>query len=458
MKKLDIEKYRDDYRKAIEWNKPFYFERPPIFSPAAAAQEGYGACRMMFKFGIVWIPWQYTNFIEEGLSFHETAYLGDWPSLTKFHIKGPEALKFLSYHCTNDLSKFEIGQIKHAILTNEQGKLAGEGILYKISENEYKYMGAGGFWLDELFKQSHWNAKAKIDTPDTFVFHVQGPKSLAIMEKVTGESLRDIRFLRSRMSKIGNIEVRILRMGVTGELGYEVHGPSEYGNDVWVAIHEAGKEFGIKLVGGRSQFIGHVEHGFPTFGWDYLDAAQATPGKSISTHITVDLKGGSYEWSDLSELTRSPLGLGWEKEVSLDTHDFLGRDALVAEVKAGGPARRLVGLVWNSEEVIDVYTALFREGPIPTPMEIPRVGYKWGMEPDKVLKDGKVVGCSTSRAYSPYLRKMISLCTIDKELTEPGTKVTVVWGDRVGPQKEIGATVVKLPFKEDKRRIDVSKI
>jgi glycine cleavage system aminomethyltransferase T len=53
---------------------------------------------------------------------------------------------------------------------------------------------------------------------------------------------------------------------------------------------------------------------------------------------------------------------------------------------------------------------------------------------------------------------MISLCVIDRDLTEPGTPVTVVWGDRGKPQKEIRATVSKVPFKEDRRRTDVTKL
>jgi vanillate/3-O-methylgallate O-demethylase len=428
--KLDIEKYREDWMKATQWEKPFYIERPPLFGPAAAAQEGYGACQVMIRFQANWIPWQYTNFVEEGSSFHETAFIGDWSSLIKFHIKGSEALKFLSYHCTNDLSRFETTQLKHAIQTNEQGKVAGEGILIKISDDEYRYQGGGGYWMHYLLQQGQWKAEAKIDSPDTFVFHVQGPKSLAILEKVTRESLRDIR--------------------------YEVHGRSEDGNDVWEAIYEAGKEFGIKRMGRRSQIIGHIEAGIPTVARDFYPAAGSTPAKS-KVHSIVTT-GGSYEWSDISELMHSPFELGWEKEVSLNTHEFLGRDALSAEVKSGGPARRLVGLVWNSDDIIDLYGAFFRDGPIPTPMEMPRESAKLAMDPDKVLKDGKVVGCSTSRVYSPYLRKMISLCTIDKGLTEPETKVTLVWGDRGGPQKEIRATVIRLPFKEEKRRIDVSKL
>jgi glycine cleavage system aminomethyltransferase T len=155
---------------------------------------------------------------------------------------------------------------------------------------------------------------------------------------------------------------------------------------------------------------------------------------------------------------RSPFELGWDKEVPLDTHEFMGREALIAERDAGGPARRIVGLKWNSEDVIDVYAALFRPGPIPAQMDMPRTIHRHALDPDKVLHDGRVVGCSTSRVYSAHLRQMISLCVIEKHLTEPGTDVIVVWGDRGGPQKHIRATVAKLPFKEDKRRIDVSKL
>src|SRR5438552_1321281 len=115
MTQLDIKKYRSDYAKSLEWEKPFYVERPAVFSPAAPAQEGNGAVSMMWRFISEWLPWQYTNFIDESLSFHETAYLGDWSALTKFRVKGSDALKFLGAYTTNNLGKFETGQIKHAI-------------------------------------------------------------------------------------------------------------------------------------------------------------------------------------------------------------------------------------------------------------------------------------------------------------------------------------------------------
>lgn len=454
--RLNIDEYRDNYRRSLEWEKPFYLERPAVFSPAAAAQEGNGGCSLMYRFISEWIPWQYSNFIDEGLSFHETAYLGDWSALTKFRVKGPDALRFLGAYCATNLARFDVGQIKHAIQTNEQGKVAGEGILYRISDEEFRYSGGGAFWLNHWFQQGRWKAEARIDSADEFVFVVQGPKSLHVMEKVTGERFRDLKFSNTRMTRIGTHPVRILRTGVTGELGYEIHGPSEIGNEIWTAIHGAGEAFGLRRLGGRSMLISHVEGCFPTIGRDFWPAT--TPSMGHSRAHTIDHRGGSYEWNDPAELMRSPLELGWERTVSLDTHDFMGRDALRAERAAGGPERRIVGLSWNSDDVVDLYAAMFREGPMPAPMEMPRMIQKHALDPDKVVKNGKVVGCSTSRVYSAWLRQMISLCVIDKDEALEGNEVKVVWGDRGGVQKEIRATVKKVPFKEDKRRIDVSAL
>jgi vanillate/3-O-methylgallate O-demethylase len=411
----------------------------------------------MWKFISEWIPWEYTNFIDESLSFHDTAYLGDWSALTKFRVTGRDALNFLSRYCVNDLSRFKTGQIKHAIQTNEHGKIVGEGVLYKISDDEYRYSGGGAYWLNYWFQQGKWDGRAVIDSADEFVFAVQGPKSLYVMEKASGESLRDLKFSHTRMTRVGDHAVRILRTGVSGELGYEFHGPSEIGNELWLAVAAAGEEFGLRLLGGRSQLVSHVEGCFPTIGRDFWPAVSALGGSGSRAHL-IQSSGGSYESSDPAELMRSPFELGWAREVSLDTHDFIGREALLAEHKAGGPARRMVGLKWNSEDVIDVFASLFRPGPPVMPMELPRNNHKHAIDPDKVLKDGKVVGCSTSRVYSAHLRQMISLCVIDQNLTAPGTEVTVVWGDRGKPQKEIRAIVSEVPFKADRRRTDVTKL
>ena len=104
-----------------------------------------------------------------------------------------------------------------------------------------------------------------------------------------------------------------------------------------------------------------------------------------------------------------------------------------------------------------MYASLYRKGQPYHFMDMPRDqrGFHWA---DKVMKDGKLVGVTTSRGYSYYFRQILSLCPIDVDCSQPGTTVTIIWGNPDEPQKEIRATVAPAPYKEDKRRIDVSKL
>ena len=111
-------------------------------------------------------------------------------------------------------------------------------------------------------------------------------------------------------------------------------------------------------------------------------------------------------------------------------------------------------LVWNAEDVLDVHASLFRDGDPYTFMDMPRDqrGFMWA---DRVTRNDEEIGVSTSRGYSYYFRKMLSLCTIDVAHADSGTDVTVVWGEPAGPQKEIRAKVTPAPYKQDNRRVDL---
>ena len=90
-------------------------------------------------------------------------------------------------------------------------------------------------------------------------------------------------------------------------------------------------------------------------------------------------------------------------------------------------------------------------------MEMPR-DQRGFMYMDKVMKDGRLVGVSSSRGYSYYFRKMLSLCTIDVTQSELATEVEVVWGNPAKPQKNIRATVAQAPYKRDNRRADFNAL
>ncbi|HEX6355728.1 hypothetical protein [Actinophytocola sp.] len=98
---------------------------------------------------------------------------------------------------------------------------------------------------------------------------------------------------------------------------------------------------------------------------------------------------------------------------------------MVADFAAGGPARVLVGLMWNDSDVAAVLGSLLGEGDVPEQMELPR---RLGPSFDQVLVAGQPVGVSTGRTVSPHLRAMISLCVVDREHSTPGTELVVIWG------------------------------
>jgi len=157
---------------------------------------------------------------------------------------------------------------------------------------------------------------------------------------------------------------------------------------------------------------------------------------------------------------RNPIELGWAHTVKFD-HEFVGRSAL--ELEAASPKRQMVTLVWNPEDVLDVYASQFRAGEHYLPMEPSHSSQYKGrhqMWADQVLKDGNVVGVSSGRMYSYFYRQMLSLCSLDVEVAVQGTEVTVLWGDPGTRQKTIRATVSRFPYLNENRneRVDVSAI
>src|SRR5262249_47507898 len=159
----------------------------------------------------------------------------------KMRVTGRDALKFFSAIGVNSFAKFEVGQAKHIILCNHAGKIMGEGVLMKLAEADYLFTsGPGVAWADYQFRKSDYEAEASQIGPRQFILQVQGPNSLFVMEKATGESLRDIGFMRFRDSQISNIGFKVLRQGMAGEIGYELHGPIEHAQRIFDSLLEYG--------------------------------------------------------------------------------------------------------------------------------------------------------------------------------------------------------------------------
>jgi glycine cleavage system aminomethyltransferase T len=275
----------------------------------------------------------------------------------------------------------------------------------------------------------------------------------------SSDALLDTKFMWVTPLTIAGKQVWALRQGMSGEVGFELQGPAEYGKEIYRAVLDAGQEFGIRRMGARVAMINHLEAAYPTIATDYIPAIF---DEDMAEYLEVFLSSmpsfaqpayiaGSYPGAGISEYYRSPVELGWASTVNLD-HDFLGRDALATEKAA--PRRVLRTREWAGEDVTDVYASLYRQGPNYTYMEMPRDqrGFMWA---DRVTRDGSDIGVTTSRGYSYYYRRMLSLAVIDASQAETGGDAEIVWGNPGDPEKVIRARIAPAPYKSDHARGDL---
>ncbi|MCW1932371.1 aminomethyl transferase family protein [Pararhodobacter zhoushanensis] len=409
--------------------------------------EGYFTTR--------WGQPEYTDWQDESLSWKEGCYIGDWSFLWERRFRGPDVLKLFSDVSVNNFDNFAIDQSKHVIHTEESGKIIAEGVLTRLSDDEVMLFGRGTFWVDHKLRHGSYNVQSQAD--DWFNFQVQGPDAIHVVEKASGQSLRDVKFMHNGHITIAGCKVLALRQGMAGELGFELQGDINRSAEVYAAILEAGRDVGIRRLGGRTAFINHLEACFPTIVTDYLPAIFEPSMQAYLDEFRAALPAfastfnvaGSFEGGRISDWYRSPVELGWANRIHLG-HDFIGRDAL-AEEKAN-PRRVIRTLVWNPEDVSTVYTSLFQKEGLPYDwMEMPR-DQRGFMYCDRVMKDGRDIGATTSRGYSYSFREMLSLATIDVAEAEIGSAVSVLWGAPGRPQIAIRATIAQAPFKQDNRR------
>ncbi|GAB3618388.1 aminomethyltransferase family protein [Okibacterium endophyticum] len=413
-------------------------------------------------FGGFYEPFEFSGWVDESMSWKENCYIGDWSPMTKMRITGPDAVRFFSDHTVNSYKAFDVGQAKHAVFCNANGNIMGEGILMRISEDTLHL--TSGFavpWAFYLLEQGGYDVVADDVTEKYTIQQVQGPNALALLEEVTGEDLRDIRFMHFRTASIDGMEFEILRQGMAGEIGYELHGDWDEGAAVYQRIWEAGQKHGIRRLGGRTKLVNHIEACFPTPTIDFVPAwfddgvegfLEWVQGNSWRPVEFFRTHSGSVVSSDGKALFRNPVELGWGRSVKFD-HPFLGDEALRAVVESA--SRTIRTLVWDSGDVVDIVASLFEKDETPfKPFEWPR-SMLGNVIADRVLVDGDEIGHTTSRAYSYYFREMISLAVIDVEHAAIGTRVEVLWGDPGQRQKVVRATVAPAPYKEDKRKTDV---
>ncbi|MBE3581724.1 MAG: aminomethyl transferase family protein [Thermoanaerobacteraceae bacterium] len=417
----------------------------------------------------VLVPYEYTGYKDEILASKTTAWIGLSLMLSPvYDVKGPDAVKFLNSICVNDFSNLGDKGIRHAVICNEKGQILADGVVIKIAEDTFRT-----YWLnppiDYLVKTSGMDVVGEDITRKEYFIQIAGEKSLEILEKVCECDLHDIKFATHRMAKMGNKEIRIIRLGMTGNLAYEVHGPIEDFDEVYQRIWEAGKSFGAKKLGFRAYCMSHTEGGFPNIHIHYPPPwFESDEGRyAVDGGLSAYLKGRpDLAWYNMNRRLMGSVGdeldvrfvtpydVGWGHLVKFN-HEFPGRKAL--EKIAQNPPRTVVTLEWNADDIAAVYATQFRGREVEPCERIDAepldqyyldntAGGVFIYRADWVMANGKKVGISTGRICSYYYNRMISLGFIDRQYAEVGKELTLIWGTPGTPQKEIRVKVARYPY------------
>jgi glycine cleavage system aminomethyltransferase T len=412
---------------------------------------------------------EFTNWRDEQRAWKETCALLDQSHhMTDLYVEGPDALKVFSDLGVNSFKNFKVNQAKQFVACNPHGYVIGDAILFYLDENKFNLVGRPPVhnWVQYNLEARGYKVLAERDERSaanqgrrkTFRYQVQGPQAVRVMEKVTGKPVPDIKFFHMDEFQVAGRRVRALRHGMVGQPGWELFGPWADGDRVRDAIIQAGQEFGIRQVGSRAYPTTCLESGWIPSPLPAIYTGAELMGyrqwlSATGYEATASL-GGSFYAEDITSYYLTPYDLGYAQFVKFD-HDFVGRPAL--EKMASKPTRKKVTLVWNGEDFTRIFGSLVAGGDITKYVDLPLANYAT-LPYDKISRGGKTIGISTYTGYTYNERAMISLGVVENEYGEPGTEVTVAWGEEGGgsskptverhKQVEIRATVATVPYAE----------
>jgi glycine cleavage system aminomethyltransferase T len=412
---------------------------------------------------------EFTNWRSEQRSWVETCALLDQSHhMTDLFIEGPDALRLLSDVGVNTFANFGVGKAKQFVAVNPDGYLIGDAILFHLEDELFDLVGHPMVidWVTFNLERGDYQATLERDDnsavrtagpPTLYRYELQGPTAAALIEQVSGAPLPDVKFFNMAEFEIAGRRVRGLRHGMAGQPGFELFGPWTDSDAVLAALLEAGKDHGLVRVGAKAYSTANLESGWVPAPMTALfsDDPLMQEYREWLPVAKVGSIGGSLDSADISDYYLTPYDIGYGKTVKFD-HEFIGRAALerMAESLAGTPSRTKVTLVWNADDVTAAIGSLYRPGPGAKFIDLPKARYATHHE-DTVLKDGAAVGISLDCGYLANERVMVSLAVVDQELAEPGTEVTVLWGEQPNSAKptveehrqvEIRATVAPAPF------------
>lgn len=357
-------------------------------SPHFGSHVAHGAKGFMDFAG--WeMPEHFSSLEQESKACREAAVLFDGHQMGEIYVQGKEANAAIQKVCAADI-KPSPGRCYYTAILNEDGGIVDDLVVLCLAPDQY-LLTAAAFNVHKTpgWLKSHMDdLDVEIDdqTNGTTIIELQGPKSRDILQPITEADISNeaLPYFRCVKTKIAGIDCVLARLGVTGELGYEIIYDPAYAWTMYEALVEAGKPHGMELCGNKTVGIFRLEKVY---------------------HIYT---------REIDEAT-NPLEAGLDGFVQLDKGDFVGRDALL-KIKDNGVERKLVGYEVDSPPVVI--------GP-GTPIQI----------------DGQEIGQATFAAHSPTLGKVIGLGYVPVAQSGIGTALTIV-----APSGPLSAKIVETPF------------
>jgi aminomethyltransferase len=354
-----------------------------------------------------------THHEHEYNAIRNAAALIDVSPLYKYMVTGRDATRLVDRLITRDATKLSVGQVAYTPWCDEQGKVIDDGTVSRLGEQRYRWTSADPSL--RWFMQNAIGLDVTIDDVSETVaaLAVQGPTSGALLRQVAEADVTSLKYFRVTSGRIAGVAVDISRTGYTGDLGYEIWMPWDQATRVWDALVAAGPRFDLRPAGMLALDVARIEAGLLLIEVDFFSSRKAL------------IPAQQY----------SPYEMGLGRLVQLEKGTFVGQPALRKEY-ARGAARQIVGVTINWEEVEALYEKL---------QLAPQVPATASRVPVPVYRNGSQVGKATSTTWSPVMKKMIALATVDRGSYEAGTTLEMeVTVEAV--RHRVGATVTPTPF------------
>jgi vanillate/3-O-methylgallate O-demethylase len=430
---------------------------------APSLQDGIDQARSPVR--LLWrvnpAPWnpeniepEYAGWRQEQAAWHTGVSLSDLSHhMFDTVIEGPDATRLLAAVSANNYESFAVGQAKQFVPVAASGNIVTDGILLREAPERYtlsgipaaqnwvKYHGEKGGY-DVAFATDPSSAFRGGGDPGLFRYQVQGPLARELAEAVFGGPLPPAKFFHSVPVTLDGRTFRALRHNMAGQDGFEFIGGWEHAAAVKERLLGAGEQFGLVHVGALAYASASVESGWipspvPAIyaDPDLREYREWLPLYGIEGQRPLN---GSFFSADIEDYYCTPYELGYGRSISFN-HDFIGRAAL--ERARDAVRRTKVTLVLDAGDVREVLGA--------------DLGYYLTYARHRVEAGPVLAGLTYQTATIDPVGAILSLTLISEQYAEPGTEVSVVWGEHPGPGTDpdadlgfprIRATVAPAPY------------